>query len=122
MTRLEHRTTGSLVDLLVAERRFEREGMQLARRRRIAGRLVHVLPPDHLAAMKVEAAGDPRRDYDWGDARRLFLSGGARESTVRALVSRDLAERTDTLDSILRSVTRAREEASHPRHPRSRPR
>ncbi|MBI2372747.1 MAG: hypothetical protein HYV07_01980 [Deltaproteobacteria bacterium] len=108
VTKLIHRDTGATADIIVAEYLFEFEGMDRATRFRVRDRSVRVMPPDYLAAMKVDAAGDPRRLHDFGEVAALLLDGAADATHVEELIRRDLPRRLPTLQRILEAVDRAR--------------
>ncbi|MBI4818297.1 MAG: hypothetical protein HY791_18680 [Deltaproteobacteria bacterium] len=119
VTRLVHRSTGAKVDLIVAEYGFEFEGMDEALKHKVRRRAVRVMPADHLAAMKVDAAGDPRRPLDFGEVVLLFLEGVAQPAHVEALIRRDLPSALPTLERILAAVERAKNAAQRPARGRS---
>ncbi len=109
ITRLKHRRGRAKVDLIVAEYAFEFEAIESAGDCPVRGTTVGVIPAEHLAAMKIDAASDPGRPEDFGEAVRLLLSGVADDEKVAAIVRRDLPAVVPTLEAILRAVARARE-------------
>jgi hypothetical protein len=119
VTRLVHRKSGGKVDLMVAEHPFEREAIERAEDHPVRGERVPVVPADHLTAMKVEAASDPSRPEDFGEAARLLLAGAASRERVDEIVRRDLPACVPTWEAILRAVDRARA-APPSRSPRAR--
>lgn len=105
---IRHKQTGAKVDLIVAEYPFEFEGIDQARASPVHRTTAWVIPPEHLTAMKVDAASDPNRMEDFGEAARLIKAGVADEARVSALVRRDLPAAVPTLEAILRAIERAR--------------
>ncbi len=114
VTRLVHEG-GAKMDLIAAEYPFELEAMDAARPERVRRREVLVIPAVHLCAMKIDAAADPRRPEDFGEAVRLLVSGAADPEAVAAIIRRDLPARVPTLEAILRAVERAK--AAPPKRP-----
>jgi uncharacterized protein (DUF1697 family) len=114
ITRLVHRETKAKIDLIVAEYPFELAAIEHAKEHPVRRMRVPVIGAVPLAAMKIDAASDPNRYHDFGEAVHLLVSGAADEAEVAALVRRDLPACVPTLEAILRAVARAR---TAPRRP-----
>lgn len=115
ISRLRFRRSDVKVDLIVAEYPFEFEAIERAEDHPVRRRTVPVVPADHLAAMKIDAASDPGRPEDFGEAVRLLLSGAADAAKVSEMVRRDLPACVPTLEAVLAAVERARIAPPRPR-------